>query len=82
MPSIGAGIKKLRSQGDGMMGTRQQQVQVTRRSSDRRDDQLRAAHKEAFDKILEARSTPGYQETVHDAVTQLIEACENYVAKH
>ncbi|MGH2826323.1 MAG: hypothetical protein ACRDKF_05050 [Actinomycetota bacterium] len=65
-----------------MMGTRQQQVQVTRRSSDRRDDQLRAAHKEAFDKILEARSTPGYQETVHDAVTQLIEACENYVAKH
>ena len=65
-----------------MMGTRRQQVQVTRRSSDRRDDQLRAAHKEAFDKILQARTTPGYQEVVHDAVAQLIEACEGYVAKH
>lgn len=65
-----------------MMGTRQQQVQVTRRSSDRRDDLLRAAHKEAFDKIREARTTPGYQEVVHDAVAQLIEACEGYVAKH
>jgi hypothetical protein len=65
-----------------MMGTRQQQVQVTRRSSDRRDDQLRAAHKEAFDKILQARTTPGYQEVVHDAVAKLIEACEGYVAKH
>ena len=65
-----------------MMGTRQQQVQITRRYSNERDDQLRAAHKEAFDKILEARTTPGYQDVVHDAVAQLIEACEGYVAKH
>jgi hypothetical protein len=63
------------------MGTRQQ-VRVTRQSSTRRDDELRAAHKEAFDKILQARSTATYQETVHRAVSELIEACEAYVARH
>ncbi|MGH2751305.1 MAG: hypothetical protein ACRDK3_10635 [Actinomycetota bacterium] len=62
------------------MGRRQ--VLVTKRKSERRDDELRAAHKEAFDKILEARTTNEYQDTVHRAVTELIEACENYVARH
>jgi predicted metal-dependent peptidase len=64
------------------MGRRQVQVMTTKRTSQRRDDDLRAAHKEAFDRILEARATPGYQDTVHQAVTELIEACENYVARH
>jgi hypothetical protein len=64
-----------------MMG-RRQQVMATKRTAERRDDELRAAHKEAFEKILEARSTNGYQDTVHQAVTELIEACEKYVARH
>ncbi|MBA3290719.1 MAG: hypothetical protein H0U17_04415 [Actinobacteria bacterium] len=59
-----------------------QQIMVTKRHIERRDDVLRAAHKEAFDRILEARSTSQYQDTVHKAVTDLIEACESYVARH
>jgi hypothetical protein len=70
----------LTAQGSGTMGRRQ--VMVTKRTTERREDELRAAHKEAFDKILEARSSTGYQDTVHQAVTDLIEACENYVARH
>jgi len=82
-PSAEDGVTDgMTPQRERKMGRRQVQVMATKRTSQRRDDDLRAAHKEAFDRILDARSTPGYQDTVHQAVTELIEACENYVARH
>jgi hypothetical protein len=62
----------------GTVGT-MQTIQRKRRPS-ARDEELRLAHQLAFDKILEARSNPGYREVVTKAVEELIDACEAYVS--
>ncbi|MFN2488274.1 MAG: hypothetical protein ABR529_00730 [Actinomycetota bacterium] len=58
------------------MGT----LQHVRRQKPRhdRDEQLRWAHKRAFDKISEARTTDNHLAAVKDAVQELIDACEAY----
>jgi hypothetical protein len=45
---------------------------------ERRDNELRAAHQEAFERIRAATGTPGYHQAVSDAVRSLIDACEAY----
>ncbi|HZA39039.1 MAG TPA: hypothetical protein VFA00_00265 [Actinomycetota bacterium] len=46
-----------------------------------RDNELRAAHRQAFERIRAASGSPGYHEAVSDAVGNLIDACEEYCNK-
>jgi hypothetical protein len=46
-----------------------------------RDNELRAAHRQAFDRIRAASGSPGYHETVSEAVSSLIDACEDYCGR-
>ena len=46
-----------------------------------RDNELRAAHRQAFERIRAASGSPGYHEAVSDAVNNLIDACEEYCNK-
>ena len=44
-----------------------------------RDDDLRDAHRRAFDKIREAVNSTEREALVSTAVTELIDACEDYL---
>ena len=46
-----------------------------------RDNDLRAAHRQAFERIRSASGSPGYHEAVSEAVRNLIDACEEYCNK-
>jgi hypothetical protein len=46
-----------------------------------RDNDLRAAHRQAFDRIRAASGSPGYHDAVSEAVRNLIDACEEYCNK-
>lgn len=59
----------------GMLQTMQQKV--ARRQ---RDNELRVAHQEAFDKIRRAQEAPGYRDMVSEAVKELVDACEFYIS--
>lgn len=54
----------------------QVQVRVRRRN---RDDELRAAHERAFEKIGNSLSDPNRSKKIAKAVEELIDACEKYV---
>jgi hypothetical protein len=43
-----------------------------------RDNDLRAAHRQAFERIRSASGSPGYHEVVSEAVRNLVDACEEY----
>lgn len=61
------------------MGTvRLLQAQRSRRA---RDEELREAHHDAFQKIREARTSGNATESIAQAVQELVDACEAYVSK-
>ena len=61
------------------MGMLQQMMQTKAASSRQRDNDLRQAHQEAFEKIRRAKESPGSRDTVSAAVQELIDACESYI---
>jgi hypothetical protein len=67
-------------QGAREEGTSMSDLQVFAGSeaSESRDNELRAAHQEAFERIRVASGTPGYHQAVSEAVHNLIDACEAY----
>jgi hypothetical protein len=54
---------------------------LAQHSAPQREDQLRQAHRRAFDKIRAASTTTDYQQLVAAAVEELVDACEAYIAR-
>lgn len=61
------------------MGMMQQTMQK-KASRRERDNELRHAHQEAFEKIRRAQASPEYRDMVSAAVQELIDACETYIS--